>query len=72
MVQEKDRGVMLPLLPARAYTDWNLVIKGIGVSEKTAVAIDEKNIATVFGKGDAYFLMPISKNGPPEQCETGK
>ena len=57
---------------ARSYTDWSLVIRGIGVSEKTAVAVDKKNIATVFSKGDAYFLLPISKNGPPEQCETGK
>ena len=44
----------------------------MGFQKKTAVAIDEKNLASVFGKGDAYFLIPITNNGLPEKCETGK
>jgi cyanophycinase len=43
---------------------------GIGVDEKTAVAIDETGKAMVFGDNDAWFLT----SGPaaPEQMETGK
>jgi cyanophycinase-like exopeptidase len=47
--------------------DWNLNARGIGVSEKTAVCIDEKGMATVFGQGVAYFLQAQSISAP-ETC----
>lgn len=42
---------------------------GIGVDEKTAVAIEENGSAKVFGSGSAHFLFAGSI---PEQCEGGK
>lgn len=42
---------------------------GIGVDEKTAVAIEENGSTKVFGSGTAYFLFASST---PEQCEPQK
>ncbi len=42
---------------------------GIGVDEKTAVAIEENGSTKVFGSGTAHFLFASSI---PEQCEGGK
>ncbi len=44
--------------------------KGIGVDEKTAVAIDEKGIATVFGTNEAWFVWNLP--GKPVVCEPGE
>lgn len=44
--------------------------KGIGVEEETAVCIDEKGKAIVFGNANAYFLL--AKEGAPENCSNGK
>jgi cyanophycinase-like exopeptidase len=44
--------------------------RGIGVEERTAVAIDEQGQATVFGSGQAYFLVPGPQN--PEVCASGQ
>lgn len=43
--------------------------KGIAADERTAVCIDEKGNAFVFGSGKAFFLSAKKK---PEQCITGK
>jgi cyanophycinase len=52
---------------ARMVQDWGLDAKGIGLDEKTAVCIDENNVATVFGSGTAHFLR---QNGQgPEVCQ---
>jgi len=42
---------------------------GIGVDERTAVAIEENGSTKVFGSGTAHFLFAGSI---PEQCEGGK
>ncbi|MBP9924493.1 MAG: cyanophycinase [Cyclobacteriaceae bacterium] len=43
--------------------------KGIAADERTAVCIDKKGNATVFGSGNAFFLMAKSS---PEVCEVNK
>lgn len=43
--------------------------KGIAADERTAVCIDKKGNATVFGSGNAFFLMA---NSSPEVCEANK
>ncbi|HEY8399298.1 MAG TPA: cyanophycinase [Flavihumibacter sp.] len=44
-------------------------VRGIGVDEKTAVAIDENGIATVFGKHDAWFIW--TNQHTVNTCEPG-
>lgn len=44
--------------------------KGIGVDEKTAVCLDENGDATMYGSGNAYFLM--AEENEPEVCSQGK
>ena len=53
---------------ARMVQDWNYNAKGIAVEEKTAVCIDENNIATVYGynNGTAFFMQ--SNGQGPEVC----
>jgi cyanophycinase len=55
----------------RAARDWNLFPKGIAADERTAVCIDEKGKARVFGSSKAYFIR-ASKSAPPERIEPGK
>ncbi len=45
-------------------------VRGIGVDEKTAVAIDEAGWATVFGSNEAWFIW--NEAGKPEVCEPGE
>jgi cyanophycinase len=45
-------------------------VRGIGVNEKTAVAIDETGWATVFGTNEAWFIWNVS--GGPDICEPGE
>lgn len=56
---------------SRIITDWNIFAKGIAADERTAVCIDGKGKATVFGISKAYFINPF-KNKKPEFCEAGK
>ena len=51
---------------ARALKDWKINAQGIGVEEKTAVCVDDRGVATVFGQNNAYFLQ-VSGNSP-EAC----
>jgi len=51
---------------ARALKDWKINARGIGVEEKTAVCVDDKGIATVFGQNNAYFLQV--QGNTPETC----
>jgi cyanophycinase len=54
---------------ARLITDMNIQdAKGIGVDERTAVCVDARGNAVVYGRGNAFFLVPQSK---PEQCRPG-
>ena len=46
--------------------------QGIGVQERTAVAIDAVGKATVFGQGQAYFLWQNGLTSMPEECAAGK
>lgn len=54
---------------ARMLQQGNRTAKGIGVDEKTAVAIDASGSAKVFGSGNAYFYKAITK---PEKCVAGQ
>ncbi|HUM47026.1 MAG TPA: hypothetical protein PLD84_08860, partial [Chitinophagales bacterium] len=53
---------------ARMVQDWGMAAKGIAVEEKTAVCIDENNMATVYGynNGTAFFMQPTGLG--PEVC----
>ncbi len=55
---------------ARASTDWKLKLRGIGVDEKTAVAVTPDGNARVFGQGNAYFLQ--ATGAKPELCQANK
>ena len=55
---------------SRIIKDWNIFPKGIAPDERTAVCIDEKGYAMVFGSGKAYFLSTASGK-PPEVCKPG-
>lgn len=57
---------------ARLFQDSAANIKGIGVQEETAVAIDENGMAKVFGFGKAFFLRAQTNLGLPEVCKKGK
>lgn len=55
---------------ARLVKDFSVASPiGIGVDERTAVAIEENGSTKVFGSGTAHFLFAGST---PEQCEGGK
>ena len=56
---------------SRIITDWKIFPKGIAPDEQTAVCIDDKGMATVYGKGKAYFLLTDPAK-PPETCVAGK
>lgn len=55
---------------ARALEDRRIPVKGLGVSEKTAVCFSGKQPARVFGSGVAYFLQPYKR--PTEKLQKGK
>lgn len=56
---------------ARMSKDFNIrKPKGIAADERTAVCIDKDGDATVFGSGNAFFL--INDGNKPEVCEAGK
>ena len=46
-------------------------MRGIGVEERTAVAIAADGKATVFGSSEAYFLQGSSAQATPEICRPG-
>lgn len=56
---------------SRIIKDWKVFPKGIAMDEKTAVCIDEKGNATVFGVSSAYFLM-TDRAKAPERCQPGQ
>ncbi|MEZ0487159.1 cyanophycinase [Fibrella aquatica] len=68
---QRNRQGRLVAFLARMRTDWNITGRGIGVSEKTAVAIEPTGVAQVFGSSVAYFVTPTSTSSP-DQCIAGK
>ena len=50
---------------AQVAQDKNILSKGIGLDEKTAMTIENNGIANVFGEHNAYF---IQATGYPELC----
>lgn len=54
---------------ARIIQEGNTNVKGIGIDEKTAVAVDAARNAIVFGAANAYFYRSQSK---PEKCEANQ
>jgi cyanophycinase len=46
-------------------------MRGIGVEERTAVAVTADGKATVFGASEAYFLQGASAQATPEVCRAG-
>jgi cyanophycinase len=55
----------------RILSDFHNVAYGIAADEKTAVCIDEKGIAKVFGASKAYFIIQDAGK-QPEQFSQGK
>ncbi len=55
---------------ARAVSDWNLPMRGIGVDEQTAVCVSPDGRVLVFGRGEAYFLQ--GSRTKPEICVAGQ
>jgi cyanophycinase-like exopeptidase len=49
---------------ARIINDWKIYPKGIAPDERTAVCIDEKGKAKVFGESKAYFIISDRKKSP--------
>jgi len=56
---------------SRIIKDWKIFPKGIAMDEKTAVCIDDKGNATVFGVSKAYFLSTDPAKAP-EKCVPGQ
>ncbi len=64
---QRDRHGRHVTFLARMMHDLSLPeVKGIGVDEQTAVCIDEKGNAKVFGKNKVYFII---SNVNPEKCD---
>jgi cyanophycinase len=61
---------------ARIYKDYlrfsNELVRGIGIDERTAVAVDHDGKAYVFGSNNAYFLEQNGANNFPEICEASR
>jgi cyanophycinase len=67
---ERRRLGRLVTFLARAVHDWHLTnVRGIGVDEKTALAVDETGTARVLGRGNVYLLETLTG---PARCEAGK
>jgi len=67
---ERNRLGRLVVFLARAVTDWHIAnVRGIGVDEKTALAVDETGAARVFGRGRVYLLETLTR---PARCALGK
>jgi cyanophycinase len=64
--QRKRQGRHVAFL-ARMKQDMNIHAKGIAVDEKTAVCIDDKGNAKVYGTNQAFFIAADSKG--PEVCK---
>jgi cyanophycinase len=56
---------------SRIAKDWNVTANGIAADERTAVCMDDKGQATVFGSSKAYFLITNAKKAA-EICEPNK
>jgi cyanophycinase len=56
---------------SRIDKDWHIAAKGIAADERTAVCMDDKGQAIVFGSSKAYFLLPDPKK-PAEVCAPNK
>lgn len=65
---ERDRQGRHVAMMARIAKDKNILPKGIGIDERTAVTIDANGRAKVFGLGDVYFIRAL---GMPEVCVSG-
>lgn len=68
--QRKRQGRLISWLARLAKEEARQSVRGIGVDEKTAVAIDENGWATVFGANEAWFVW--TKPGKPTICEPGE
>ena len=56
---------------SRIAKDWHINANGIAADERTAVCMDDKGQATVFGSSKAYFLIP-NPTKTAEICEPNK
>ncbi|TAD99952.1 MAG: hypothetical protein EAZ97_07360 [Bacteroidetes bacterium] len=70
---EADRKGRHVTFMARMVKDFAIDVKGIGVDEKTAVAVDANGTVKVFGDGlaKAYFIKRSSTTSNPETCVSG-
>lgn len=56
---------------SRIIKDWHIFPRGIAVDERTAVCINERGEAKVFGESKAYFITTEKGKGP-ERCVKGQ
>jgi cyanophycinase len=65
-VARNRMGRLITFLARIIEDGWATRARGIGIDEKTALAVDENGLATLFGQGAVYFL---ETPGAPEVCE---
>lgn len=68
---QRERQGRTTVFLGRIINDWNKTPFAIAVDEKTAVCIDEKGMAEVFGNNKAFFLKTFSDK-TPETLELNK
>jgi cyanophycinase-like exopeptidase len=59
-------GRLITFLARIIQAGWAEQARGIGIDEKTALAVDGDGMATLFGQGSVYFL---ETQGAPQVCE---
>ena len=68
---QRDRQGRTTVFLGRIMKDWNKIPNGIAVDEATAVCVDDKGLAEVFGSNKAFFLKTFSGKAP-EVLESNK
>jgi cyanophycinase len=63
----RDRmGRLITFLARIVEAGWADKARGIGIDERTVLAVDEKGVGTLFGEGAVYF---VETPGPPQVCQ---
>lgn len=66
-----DRRGRLVTFLARMNHDYEVVGRGIGLDESTALCIESNGVGRVFGSGTAFFLSQNGIDSKPETCISG-
>ena len=68
---DPDRRGRLVTFLARMNQDYEVLARGIGLDESTAVCIESNGTGRVFGSGTAFFLNQNGRSTTPETCVKG-